>query len=246
MNLRLTFLLISLLVLTNYSFAQAIYNGGDNDGFSVSSYAQGDEPTVSIYNGGNNDGFGFSSVGGKGTEVPLPIELLNFKAYVQDNWVNIDWQTASEINNDYFTIEKSKTATNWMIVTQVSGAGNSNNTLSYSANDKAPYNGISYYRLKQTDFDGQYSYSQIRAVNFNQNTAEVVIYPNPTNNQITIQADKQELSDIKIYNILGQDVTNLTKQLSKLENNVVLDLSNLANGLYIVKTVNTTNKVFKE
>lgn len=221
MNLRLSFLVPLLLMLTQQSFAQAMYHTGDGDGF------------------------GFAILGSQGDEQPLPIELINFKAYLQDNWVNLEWQTASEKNNDYFTIEKSKTATDWVKVTYVNGAGNSSTVLSYNTIDQTPYNGISYYRLKQTDFDGKYSYSQIRAVNFEQSAAEVVIYPNPTNNQITVQANELELSSIRIYNVLGQDVTNQCKQLSKSGNNVVLDLSNLSKGLYSIKTLTATNKVFK-
>jgi len=245
MNIRLSFFVPLLLMLTQQSFAQAIFSGGNDDGFTVSCYAQADPP-VAIFSGGNDDGFGFSCAGGKFTEVPLPIELINFIAYIQDSWVNLEWQTASEITNDFFTIEKSKTASNWIIVTQVNGAGNSSNTLSYSITDPTPYNGISYYRLKQTDFDGQFEYSDIRAVNFERTKAEVVIYPNPTNNQITIQASEQELSSIKIYNVLGQDVTNQTKQLSKSDNNLVIDLSSLTNGIYSVKTLTTANKVYKK
>jgi len=247
MNIRLSFFVPLLLMLTQQSFAQAIFNGGNDDGFTVSCYAQADSPTLAIFSGGNDDGFGFSCVGGVGTEVPLPIELLNFSAKPIDNKsVLLKWQTASEINNDFFTIEKSKTASNWIIVTQVNGVGNSSNILSYSTTDQIPYNGISYYRLKQTDFNGQFEYSDIRAVNFEQTKAEVVIYPNPTNNQITIQASEQELQNIKIYNALGQDVTNSTKQLSKSDNSIIIDLSNLANGIYSVRTQTTANKVYKK
>jgi len=246
MNFKFYLSAILVLMLTQNIFSQNIFNGGNDDGFSYSCYAQADNPALAIFNGGNDDGFGYSCVGGVGTEVPLPIELLNFIAYVQDNWVNLEWQTASELNNDYFTIEKSKTANNWIIVTKVNGAGNSSSLLSYNATDQTPYNGISYYRLKQTDVDGKYEYSAIRAVNFEQNATEVIIYPNPTNNQITIQANEQELTNIKIYNTLGQDVTNRIKQLSKSDNNIVIDLSSLTSGLYNVKTRTTANKVYKK
>jgi len=246
MNIRLSVLVVSIFMLTHNSYAQTIYGGGNDDGFTVSCYAQADNPALSIFSGGNDGGFGFSCVGGVGTEVPLPIELINFIAYIQDSWVNLEWQTASEINNDFFTIEKSKTASVWEFVTKVKGAGNSNTTLNYSAIDEYPYPGISYYRLKQTDFNGQFKYSDIRAVNFEHTTAEVVIYPNPNNNQITIKANEQELQNIKIYNALGQDVTNLTKQLSKTDNSIIIDLSNLANGIYSVRTQTTANKVYKK
>jgi len=242
---KITLLIIVVLSISTTK-AQSIYAVGNDDGFSFSCYIQANNPALDIYAVGNDDGFGYSCVGGVGTEVPLPIELLNFIAYIQDNWVNLEWQTASELNNDYFTIEKSKTANNWIIVTTINGAGNSSNMLSYNTTDQTPYSGISYYRLKQTDFDGKYEYSAIRAVNLEQTTTEVIIYPNPTNNQITIQANKQELSHIKIYNTLGQDVTNRIKQLSKSDNKVVIDLNSLTSGLYTVKTRTTANMVYKQ
>ena len=216
----------------------SIYGGGTDDGFGVSCFTQ-TEPD--IYGGGTDDGFG-----GACSSTPLPITLIDFNAFVRDNWVYIEWQTTREINSDYFTVEKSKIYDNWVEVGQVQGAGNSDVTLNYNALDKTPYKGISYYRLKQTDFDGDYQYSEIVAVNVKIPMTEVVIYPNPATSQITIQANQQELSTIKIYNILGQEVTNKTQQRSISVNNIVIDLSNLASGLYIVKTKSTANNVYKE
>lgn len=241
MNLKITLLSLLVLSLNQVCFSQ-IYSVGNDDGFSVSCYSQ----VWTIYRVGVSDGGGVSCVGGVGIEVPLPIELINFKAYVQNKLVNLEWQTASEINNDYFTIERSKNGVDWEEVTTVDGAGNSSTILSYSTIDKRPYFGVSYYRLKQTDYDGKYKYSDIKAVNFEQTTADVVIYPNPINNQITIQANEKELANIKIYNALGQDVTNRTQQLSKSSNSIIIDLRNLSNGIYTVKTLNTVNKIVKQ
>ena len=157
------------------------------------------------------------------------------------------WETASEINNDYFTIERSLNGTDWEIITIIDGAGNSNTILAYSTLDNSPYHGVSYYRLKQTDFDGQFEYSIIRSVTVNKVYGnEVQIYPNPTNSQITIQTNKQELSSFRIYNAFGQDVTNKAKQLSKSDNILLIDLSNLVNGIYTVKTATAANKVYKQ
>lgn len=178
---------------------------------------------------------------------PLPIELLNFTAKITEtNSVKLNWNTVSEINNDYFIIQRSKNGMDWEELERINGAGNSTGLLKYFSLDKMPYNGISYYRLKQTDFDGQFEYSDIREVHFKKSTAEVVIYPNPTNNQITILANKQELSSVKIYNTLGQDVTNLTRHLSKTDNSTIIDLSSLSKGLYNIKTLTTAKKVYKK
>jgi hypothetical protein len=84
----------------------------------------------------------------------LPIELLSFEAKSADNAVDLSWTTATEINNDYFTIEKSKSGFDFFEVCRVDGAGNSISPIYYEFSDKDPLDGISYYRLRQTDYDG--------------------------------------------------------------------------------------------
>lgn len=108
---------------------------------------------------------GFSDWGiGGGIDNPLPIELLSFTAKYQDGIVLLNWATGSEINNDYFTLERSRDALNAEIIGFVDGAGNSSRTLHYQFVDRDPLPGISYYRLKQTDYDGSFEYSQWMAV----------------------------------------------------------------------------------
>ncbi len=94
----------------------------------------------------------------------LPIELLNFSGIYENNIVQLYWTTSSEKNNDYFTIERSIDAVNFNIITIVKGAGNSTKTLSYSTEDFNPPQGTIYYRLKQTDFNGFFTYSNVIAV----------------------------------------------------------------------------------
>ncbi|MFZ5553080.1 MAG: hypothetical protein ACOZCO_08190 [Bacteroidota bacterium] len=95
----------------------------------------------------------------------LPIELLKFDARYNGHDVDLTWETATEINNDYFTVERSVNGIEFEPLLTVKGAGNSNINISYAAVDKEPVLGIGYYRLKQTDYDGQYSYSDIKSVN---------------------------------------------------------------------------------
>ena len=178
----------------------------------------------------------------------LPIELLNFNASpITNEIVLLKWQTASETNNDYFTIERSQNGTTWQEIASLDGAGSSSTLLSYSATDNYPYIGISYYRLKQTDFDGQFEYSEIRSVNIERlENSQIELYPNPTSNQITIYANSTELAEITIYNALGQDVTLLTLKIEKDSNQLVLDFSSLSSGIYYIKTKTTANKVYKQ
>ena len=177
--------------------------------------------------------------------IPLPIELIYFNAITEDNrTVKLAWETASEINNDFFTIERSINAMDWEIVTTIDGAGNSNIFKNYVAKDNNPYSGVSYYRLKQTDFNGQFEYTSIKNVNLKELFAESVeIYPNPTDNLITVVGSTNELSEVRLFNVVGQDVTNLTRINSLNSSTLSIDLSQLAGGVYYVKTKTISSHV---
>lgn len=97
---------------------------------------------------------------------PLPIELLHFSAQPANGEIVVEWSTAAEINNDFFTIERSTDGNSWEPLAFVNGAGNTNYVIDYTYTDSNPIEGVSYYRLKQTDFDGQYEYFAPVAVNF--------------------------------------------------------------------------------
>lgn len=120
----------------------------------------------------------------------LPIELLSFDATLNDRAeVELDWATALEINNDYFTVERSIDGIEFEPVLEVAGAGNTAIMHTYSAIDANPLNGLSYYRLKQTDFDGTFTYSKLSAVNLDKvgSEASMVVYPNPSSGNIKVK-----------------------------------------------------------
>ncbi|MHB8401938.1 MAG: hypothetical protein ACYDCN_07975, partial [Bacteroidia bacterium] len=109
---------------------------------------------------------------------PLPIQLLSFNAVPNDEKVDIKWETATEENNAYFTIEKSKDGINFTKLIDVPGAGNSTTYRNYAETDYQPYSGTSYYRLKQTDYNNNYKYFNIVSVNFTVQQ-NIVVGPNP-------------------------------------------------------------------
>ncbi len=162
------------------------------------------QPTVEILNDGTrvrltlNDymgGFSPFSIGNDPSS-PLPVELLNFNALMSNRIVNLTWQTASEQNNDFFTVERSADGFDFEPILYKDGAGNSNTLLSYSDKDLQPLEGVSYYRLKQTDFDGAYEYSDIRVVS-SATDAQILIYPNPSRGIILISASAP-ITNIKL------------------------------------------------
>lgn len=181
----------------------------------------------------------------------LPIELLRFNAAVINNFTNqfveLSWSTASEINNDYFTIERSINAKDWETVTKLNGAGNSSAILNYIAYDKKPYSQTTYYRLKQTDYDGQFSYSEIKPVKLTNNSlGQQKIWPNPTKDQITIEGKQLELESLQVFNSMGQNLTNEVNIIEQAEHRSVLTFSSLKSGVYYIKTGNTFHRVYKQ
>jgi len=179
----------------------------------------------------------FSSFTGAGDGSPLPISLLNFTAEPVNQTVLVKWTTASEINNDYFQIERSKDAVNYEVVGIVDGAGNSNQILHYQLVDENPWQGISYYRLRQVDFNGEFEIFDPVAVIFNQQSNGVVnIFPNPAKETTTITFDSK-LNDkgiLQLYNIGGSLIWQQTINAVDGKNSYNLDVLDLPAGHYIV------------
>ncbi|MBX2896414.1 MAG: hypothetical protein KF763_13275 [Cyclobacteriaceae bacterium] len=168
------------------------------------------------------------TLGSSGLDNPLPVELLSFTAQADNGRVNLDWITASELNNDFFTIQRSADGIEFTGLGTVDGNGTKNSTSTYRFVDTNPLAGINYYRLKQTDYDGTVSYSNIVAVNMN---AEWTVYPNPANRHEPVTITKK--GDYAVYNNLGVMVLRIT-------NDNRLDASSLAPGVYIVKNASGT------
>ncbi|MEO8762519.1 MAG: T9SS type A sorting domain-containing protein, partial [Bacteroidia bacterium] len=139
---------------------------------------------------------------------PLPISLLDFSAIANNNKVDLKWETATETNNAYFTIEKSKDGVVFTKLIDILGAGNSTSQKNYYESDYQPYNGTSYYRLKQTDFNGNYKYFTVVVVDFNAKK-NISFYPTPvkTNQSLNVQIDgyKNEEVLVVLRDIQGRE-----------------------------------------
>ncbi|MFT6502071.1 MAG: hypothetical protein ACJASQ_002196 [Crocinitomicaceae bacterium] len=167
---------------------------------------------------------------------PLPIELLSFTAESKNAHVELNWFTANEINNDYFDVERSFDGINFTSIDKINGAGNSTQVLSYSAVDDTPLTGISYYRLKQTDYDGKTSYSDLEAVEFNnRNDYSLDIYPNPFSVETSLHTNENlKEASLIIYNSNGQ----IVKQIENISGQTfTVNRDNLSRGLYFVNLV---------
>lgn len=177
-------------------------------------------------------------VNGCGGIESLPVELLSFTAEVDESHVDLKWSTASEINNDYFTIERSKTLEDFEVLFNVQGAGNSNSLLFYNATDADPFSGLSFYRLKQTDFDGSSSFSEAIPVFLGDKLESGIIntfvdYSGYLN--VFYNACQGDEVTIFIYDLKGQVVSRIRKDVSKGLNQLLVNVSVCSSGMYLLK-----------
>ncbi len=175
--------------------------------------------------------------------VLLPIELLSFNAKQNQGSVDLTWATATEKENDFFTVEKSLDGMNFIAIKEVDGAGMSTDVMFYSAKDLNPTYGLSYYRLKQTDFNGNSSYSKVVSVDFrNENDLEFDIVPNPS---IENEKSKIVLSVIpeKEITIIVTDINGVVcfEEMKKVSDNKVEIPNDFSKGIYIVKIMSSDN-----
>lgn len=184
--------------------------------------------------------FWTGGVGGSSTATldctPLPVELLAFNAYRNKDVVDIKWTTATETNNNFFSIERSKDGINFEVISIVAGSGNSSSIKNYSSTDPSPLNGVSYYRLKQTDFDGNYKYSMIIPVKFNNEEVFFELIQNNNDNyiQYNYKCSKSTKALVSIYDSNGKQIKQEEVICSIGENNSRIFLSNLASGMYFI------------
>jgi hypothetical protein len=181
------------------------------------------------------------TIGTKTNTFPLPIELLSFNAEEVGDKVRLNWATATETENDYFTIERSRDGLNWEEVSKIDGAGNSMTEINYESWDNSPYLGVSYYRLKQTDFNGDFTYSQIRSVEF-LGDQDYLIYPNPSTNAINVVLDNDEVS-IKVYDMQGK----LVRAFDKVSDQIfTMDVTDVERGVYVMRIEHAGKIILKE
>jgi len=173
---------------------------------------------------------------------PMPVEMIDFSVISKENHNELFWSTASETDNDFFSIEKSSDAQNFQIVQIIDGAGNSNQILEYNYNDYSINNETTYYRIKQTDYNGKYSYSKIVSVNnqINKNLT-IEIYPNPISKQFTIdiKTDKEKMVEIKLINMLNEVVMSEKIILENNRTKKTYLRNNIPNGIYSLLIIDT-------
>ncbi len=212
------------------------HDDGDFENASKTALYSYSAPYVTFHNISFSDGDWFTVGEENGEGGSLPVEFLTFEVEKTDGKALLTWTTASETNNDFFAVEKSRDLKNWQETGRVKGRGNSNSLSNYNFVDNNLFSGINYYRIKQVDFDGKYTYSPVRFIE-NQEITNVKIYPNPLRNRLTIEAPDM-VNKVSITDLSGRIV--LEKQSAS--KTMTLDLKGLKSGVYIISLeMNGTN-----
>jgi len=237
--IKINLIIITMVLVPSFSlFAQSIAIG---TGASIVVPSGAD---ICAGENGNITG----DISGDGTQCdgPVPVELTSFTANVSENNVMLEWETATEVNNYGFEIERqvgsSQSAGNWELIKFVEGHGNSNSPKQYSFTDKNLIGGSLFkYRLKQIDNDGTYEYSdEVEVELIPTEFALYQNYPNPFNPSTKIRYQLPQESEviIKIYDILGSEViTLLNEKKEPGVYEVEFNAQHLSSGTYIYRIV---------
>jgi len=204
---------------------------------------------VEVWNSGDGDVEGPVTFG-----VPLPIELTDFTAMVQSGHVFLEWTTNSEENNNYFEILRSRNGLSYEAIGQIDGAGTTNNQSRYSFDDTAPYEGVSYYKLKQTDFDGKsemFSPIAVDLYTLEDGSCILTVYPNPCPVNCYAKLTECKLGEAQIQLMMTDATGHIVHEVYDTRNfdgsfDIKLDkTNNLKPGIYIV-LAKTGKETFSE
>jgi len=180
---------------------------------------------------------------------PLPIELVYFKAECDNTDAILYWQTASETNNDYFVVEKSNDMQNFFEIGIIPGSGNSNQLNNYSFTDNSLFSGNNYYRLKQIDYNGEYTVYGTIAVNCDKDQTgmlNLLAYPNPFNNELNIVVEevKDKNFVIELFDQLGNIVFVEDYYSSENTFYITIDLTDIAPAVYNLRCRSKDNVIY--
>jgi len=171
---------------------------------------------------------------------PLPIEMLTpLQAHIKNKSVILEWQTATETNNSGFEIQRSRSGIEWGKIAWQEGQGNSSVPFTYTYADMSPLNGTSYYRLRQVDFDGNFSYSNIVDVSYTSDG--IALYPNPVKNTLYIAGlDGRQVQELSLFDMNGKMIRTFEFPPNSI------DIAGMSSGMYAVKVTIDSGVVYRK
>ena len=181
-------------------------------------------------------------VNGGGT-TPLPVDLLYFNVSNKDH-ISLLWATASEINNDYFQIERSEDGQHFYEIGRVQGNGDSNVEIKYEFIDRFAFAAIEYYRLKQVDYDGQFEHFEVKRINtgVEREQAQITVYPTIVKNgSIKLTSNTPfQIQQITMYSLSGGEAKNLSQNtIQKNPLNYQINTTEMGKGIYLLKVISS-------
>lgn len=172
------------------------------------------------------------TLGSTSTLSPLPVHIIDFTAKAADKLINVNWTSSNEINNDYFSVEKSLDGINWIEIGKVDAAMNPDEINNYTLADHNPFAGVQFYRLKQYDLNAEFTYSSIVSVKYGA-VLSVSLFPNPANDVLNVTVSNEEASEVsvRIFDIHGKVVLKVSESTNTING---IDISKLESGIYTV------------
>jgi len=209
--------------------------GMNYDAVGLISYWNFDDSTANDATGNHVDGV-IQGIDPFGT---MPIHLSSFNGFAIGDVVLLNWTTDSEINNAYFEVQRSANGVIWETISEISAAGNSNRSVSYTIEDYEPKAGTNYYRLKQVDFDGKFTISEAIdvdvEVSFDQLGFEITMFNNNDGFGLMIMSEDEAIYTVDVFDIQGVKVKSFADQVKRGGVNTHKQISNnLKSGVYIV------------
>jgi hypothetical protein len=238
----------SRYAFAGYQLAVTKYPNGSGNGSFIAPKSAGGENVPCIfgsYNGGHKVAFNINTFSTFYVHpqfypfAPLPVELVSFIGWNENNINKLQWVTASELNSDKFEIEKSTVSGVWNTIGDVRAAGNSNIKLTYNFTDNNPVVGDNYYRLKMIDIDGTFKYSNTINIPISEAITNgfAGVYPNPTGGELNVDIQSVGLYDtyVSVYDVLGKTIFEKPVTIVRGMNKLQFNFNQLAKGTYILR-----------
>lgn len=189
-------------------------------------------------------------IAGDCSSITLPVELTNFEAKPNKDKIDLNWATASEVNNAGFEIERSLDGNNFSRLGFIEGAGTSDFAQEYQFTDDTAIKGKQYYyRLKQVDFNGKFEYSEIRSVSLEAENWLGEVYPNPALEgtvNIDFNTDNEKKWKISVFNTTGQQISSDIRVIEKGNSVQTFDLNGFSEGVYFIKIEHSEKQFYKK
>lgn len=202
-----------------------------------------------IFDGGSASPFGFANIDIddiiiNDQAIVLPISLISFSGKADNQNINLNWQTTSEKNNGYFEVLRSLNGKNFTAIGKIDGSGTSSIEHNYTCTDNNPASGINYYQLKQVDFDGKSTLSDIISIKSKVMASSFKILANRDKNSLDVNVFSRTdgIAQLSIFDVIGKKIIIKTLNLNKGYNTFNLPLANNSKGVHIA-TLNTANEI---